>query len=99
MGRPMIEQFPIGGRAAVSPPKLAGTKFIMRSEGGEAHLFVVAQQHGHIRRIHDQPQDVHTHGAPVDSVTDNIQVVVFGELDQRQQRSNLSNSPWMSDTQ
>ena len=61
----------------------------MRPEGGEAHLFVVAQQHGHIRRIHDQPQDVHTHGAPVDSVTDNIQVVIFGKLDQRQQSLKL----------
>ena len=53
----------------------------MRPEGGEAHLLMVAQQHGHVGRIHDQPQDVHTHGTPVDSVTDNIQVVVFGELD------------------
>ena len=56
----------------------------MRPEGGEAHLLMVAQQHGHVGRIHDQPQDVYTHGTPVDGVTDNIQVAIFGESDQRQ---------------
>lgn len=87
--RPMVEQLPIGGRTVVLPPKLTGTELVVRAKGGETHLFVVAQQHGHVGRIHDQPQDVHTHGAPVDSVTYNIQVVVFGELDQCQQSLKL----------
>ena len=85
MGRPMVEQLPIGGRTAVLPPKLTGTKLIMRAKGGKAHLFVVAQQHGHVGRIHDQPQDVYTHSASVDGVTDDIQMVVFRKLGQRQQ--------------
>lgn len=57
----------------------------MWSESGEAHLLVIAQQHGHVRRIHDQPQDVYTHSASVDGVTDDIQMVVFRKLGQRQQ--------------
>ena len=81
----MIEQFSIGGRAAVLPPKHTSTKLIMRPEGGEAHLLMIAQQHGHVGCIHDQPQNVHAPSASIDGITDNIQVVVFGELDQRQQ--------------
>ena len=67
------------------PPKLTGTKLIMRAKGGKAHLLVIAQQHGHVGRIHDQPQDVYTHSASVDGVTDDIQMVVFRKLGQRQQ--------------
>ena len=86
---PMVEQLPIGGRTAVLSPKLTGTKLIMRAKGGKAHLFVIAQQHGHVGRIHDQPQDVYTHSASVDGVTDDIQMVVFRKLDQRQQSLKL----------
>ena len=85
----VVEKLPVGGRTAVLPPKLTSPKLIMRPEGGEAHLLVIARQHGHVGRIHDQPQDVHTHGASVDSVTDDIQIVVFRKLYQRQQSLKL----------
>ena len=85
MGSPVVEQFPVGGRSAVLPPQVSRPVLIMRTKGIQTHLLVVAQEHGHVGRSHDTIQNIHAHGAPVDHIPDDIQMVRVRELDQIQQ--------------
>ena len=81
MGRPVIEQFPVGGRTTVLPPQVPRTVLIMRAKGIQTHLLVVTQEHGHVGRCHDLLKDIHSHGTPVDHIPNDIQLVSVGELD------------------
>ena len=56
----------------------------MRPQSAQAHLLVVAQKHGHIGRSHDLPEDVHSQGAPVNDVPQDVQMVLIREANQFQ---------------
>ena len=85
MGRPVIEQLPVGGRSAILPPQVPRPVLIVRTKGIQTHLLVVAQEHGHVGRSHDTIQNIHAHGAPVDHIPEDVQVVAVRKLDQIQQ--------------
>ena len=82
--RPAIEQLPIGGRAAVHSPEVPGSKFVVWPQGAQAHLLVVAQEHGHIGCVHDHPEDVHPQGTPVDHIAQDVEMILCGKVDQLQ---------------
>lgn len=82
---PVVEQLPVGGHTAVLPPELPGAELVVRTQGTQAHLLVVAQEHGHVGRVHDLLEGVQAQGAPVDNVAQNVQVVGVGKADQLQQ--------------
>lgn len=84
MGRTVIERFPVGGGPAVLPPEFSGTGSVVRAQGIQAHLLVVAQEHRHVRRIHDFPQNIDAQCAAVYRVPEDIHLVGIGKTNQLQ---------------
>ena len=63
-----IEQLPVGWHSAIHPPKILGSKLTAWSEGAQTHLLMIAEKHGHIRRIHDDSEEIYAQGSTVDHI-------------------------------
>lgn len=71
-GSAAVEQSAIGAHPAILTPQFPGPYFLMQVQGAQTHLLMVAQQHGDIVRCHDLLQKLHTMGASVDHIPQNI---------------------------
>ena len=72
LGRAVVEQILVGRHSAVLPPQIPSAKFVIGAEGVEAHLLMVAQEHGHIGSRHNLLQHIHTAGAPVNHIPKDV---------------------------
>ena len=70
--RAVVEQLPVGGPSAVLSPQVAGTEFVVGAESAQTHLFVVAQEHGHVGGFHDLLQQIDAAGAPIDHIPKDV---------------------------
>ena len=76
-----VEQAAVGAVSAVLPPEGPAAVDVVGPQGVQAHLLMVAQQHMDVVRGHDLQEQVHTAGAAVDDVPDDVQRILAGELD------------------
>ena len=81
LGRAMVEQLPVGFHAAILPPQLPGTEFIVGPQGAQAHLLMVAQEHGHVGSLHDLLQYLYAARATVDHIPEDVQMICVRKMD------------------